>query len=512
MIAAPIVSPRVHSSAAGGKVLLTDEIELIMSLREHAVIRLDGVGKSTAIQFLRDWFAGSLGLIFDDQQSPLDLSEFQAFVITTRPSTKSDIVLMLAGWDRDEIIDYLLAKDPTACQSVLSRLDDSSYQFCEGSPEVWAFILDQMLAGANDKPLGEIALELLKLTIAEGIKRWDGETPVFSEFRKVQPICGQLFNSFTNLTTDQALASVQVYVRGDGTRRLLRHPEIRNQLIGDEMARRLQCHDSSALANPVPPKALAICARQIENAASTMTFLQTAFDKGQYAGAAASLLLFCDASWKPKKLSKRLLMKVHLDGARWDGIKLIGCSLAMASVRRCQLRKANLRESSLVGADFADSDLGGAVLMKVKANHANFSNCILSGIIGPDSSWPHAILLNANLDEAKLASADFDDAVLNNASLVRCDLSRASFYRALLDRADFSFANCLGADFSHCDLRTAIFFEANCNHASFDESNLEELDLHSIDMSDARCHKTLFSGSRMRQANLQRVQLHGANG
>ncbi len=510
MITASVVSPRVFSNDSGDKVLLADQIDLIMSSRDHAVIRISGVGKSTAIKFLQDLYGQRPDLIFDDDGTRLEISEIRAFEITTREIVKADVVLPLAGWDKDDVIEYLLARNPTACKSVLSRIEDSSFQFCDGSPEVWSYILDQMLAGETGKTLGEMGFDLLRSNIENACDNKKRETPNAAKSLNGSAVRAVLFDLLMNRPLKDVLSTTSEFIAGGKAIRLLQHQEIRDQLIGKEMAKRLHNLDESALSLQLPPKALSICARRIENSAPVMTLVRKTCAKSYSVGGAASLLLACDPNWKPANLSKCSFAKAHLDGARWNGSRLLECNLNMASFRNSQFREANLRQSNLNGADFADSDLTGAVLYKVNANHGSFSNCILTGVITNEAVWRHALLRNANLDEATLTSGDFDHAILIDASFVRSDLRRATFCMAILERTDFSFANCMGADFSQCDLRSTIFFETNCVHARFDESNLEDTDLLSIDLGNAYCRKALFSGSRMRGANLQKAQLNGA--
>jgi uncharacterized protein YjbI with pentapeptide repeats len=313
-----------------------------------------------------------------------------------------------------------------------------------------------------------------------------------------------------SLPTDVAMQCVDKINSATKVRRLLGHAEIRCQLIGEELARRLLRQHRSALSSKIAGSAIEVCAKRIRDSSRTIKFIKSSMTDPKSSSLAASLLVSCEPGWKPPNLKNICFDGAHLPAVRWSAVRLVRCSFHRADLRGADFRKATLSKSTFVGANLADADLSGAEFSQSSAWQATLVNATIVGATAPESKWNYALLRNAHFDESKLAGAWFSPADLSQASFVRCDLRQASFCRASLENADFSFADCSAANFSHCDLRSTLLSESRCAKAKFVEANLEDVNLHSIELIYANLSAALLSGSQMRGANLRNAELVGA--
>jgi uncharacterized protein YjbI with pentapeptide repeats len=508
MFTTPIVPPRVYSST-GEKMLLVDCIETIMASRDRAVMRLVGAGKSTTIRYLQDVFAAMEHISVEDDDSELVTLAFRPYVVTSRVDVDADYEFKLLGWDRDDFIEYLLSQNPAACKSVLESLGGTSATFCDGSPEVWSYVLDRLSIDPTVS-VEDIALQYLKLSIAEELYASNEHLEQCIDSPEVTAVCESLSGHFISWQVDVALALVDRIIGGRKIRRLLGHAEVRCELIGETLARRLVKRDKAAVAVQVPGMAIKACAKRIRESSRVLKFLKSVVTKAKSSALAASLLRACEPGWKPPNLSNVCFDDAHLPDVRWSAVKLVRCSFHRANLRHGDFQRAILSQSSFVGATLANADLSGAELTQANLRRANLANSTLSGAVALKSSWDDAVLRNAHFDESNLGGARFNRSDLGYASFVRCDLRETSFCRATMDGVDLSFANCWSANFSFCDLRTALLSEARCAYARFMEANFEDANLHSIVLTDAKCPGAIFSGSRMRGANLRNAVLVGA--
>ena len=145
-----IVAPRAYPPETADSLPLCSLI-LDLEESEYKTIRLVGRGKSTALTHLADELRDYPQIrILDDEQvsfSDLPNPDFPNLTIfASRCDFKADLELQLSSWTQDEVIEYLMAKSPMHCKSVMSRLTESDdFWLSDGSPEVLPQVLDLMI-------------------------------------------------------------------------------------------------------------------------------------------------------------------------------------------------------------------------------------------------------------------------------------------------------------------------------------------------------------------------------
>jgi hypothetical protein len=151
-IARAPVRPRFVSPETGASLPLEDEVRNWLEEGRPGWLRLvggPGSGKSTALAHLAAAFGDHPRFeILDERERVAPgaslISQFVVFVGSGRGIPAAVRTLELAPWDRDELIEYLLAEHPKECASVVARLSPDREAGLRGVPELWRIALDQM--------------------------------------------------------------------------------------------------------------------------------------------------------------------------------------------------------------------------------------------------------------------------------------------------------------------------------------------------------------------------------
>ena len=146
------VRPRVTSPASGETILLEEEVRRLLDARASGSIALvgeAGTGKTTALQHLAAVLPTEAHVLPVDEHGlegintaePMQLVIYAARKVQGSPPQAT---YRLARWDDDDLIEYLLAAHKDRCASVMARLRRSDRSLCQGLPDLWGIVLDQL--------------------------------------------------------------------------------------------------------------------------------------------------------------------------------------------------------------------------------------------------------------------------------------------------------------------------------------------------------------------------------
>ncbi len=525
------VTPRVISPRTGEVVRLTDEIEFHLDRGRYVTVKLEGDGKSSAIAHLAVVFSQAIGdcrLRLEDGSIPLEPSQ-PLVTVRTAMESDSDIVLVLAPWERDDFIEYLLAEHPQQCASVMRRLGTASEHFASGSPSVWRLILDRLAADETNTDIESIVVDELHARI---------NNPALADAiadRYIFPASQQEVGLFGHRGTGEPHDLHVYFSRAHSSvRRCLLHADIQ---AGFAMHRFIQRFhrgnlqdDRYLLSGQIPRHQFPLLLQRIKHEPKLVSKLLSLFTENRVRVTAncATLLSLCDVQWQP----------------RGPKLQLYGASFPAVSWPDIDLTAADLRNVCL-----ADADLSGAKLVDAKLANADFSRSKLTGASLRPTSDPVVVeesdtdqpswnsMLDRLLQRRKKQAAEtdlrpvafrtrFDRADLSNANLSKHCFRFATFRSANLQhtnakQADFDHADFTDADLTHANFFAASFtdthlFGATIDHADFSRlccslgMNCEDMQAEGVDFSNAKMVGSIWTESNLARCNFSGAYLRGA--
>jgi uncharacterized protein YjbI with pentapeptide repeats len=470
-----------------------------------------GSGKTTAVRHLAATLIPVPHLVLLDDTARL---EFPATAIGGRVIFagrkrvgRACILLRLAPWTDDDLIEYLLAVHPNECASVMRRLQGPAEKsLVQGNPAVWRLTCDALAAHPQLRD------------IRAAIQLW---LPMLFRSAEERRIAG-LWSLAIQIRDETAALRFlgQLAKRDDDFERIrpLRHPWIQRLLaaqhIADCLAKPQPC---GPLAHHLPEALVQEVARHAapDSAIANRLFRVIETEDQFYHAMAASILHGSGSNWRPTSravyrlrggcfataawqgahlgdapdrksdLTNADLTEANLSAVKADYVPMNGARLARAILRRASLRHASARS-----VDLADADLTAADAADIDLHQADLRRAILDS----------AILRGANLRKANLVEARFRDAVLAAASLRDCQI----------EDADFS-----GADFSQAVLCGLALRTATLTGASFQGADLSRCDLEGVQLIAADFHCAVLrgawlTGSVMPQADFREASLQSA--
>ncbi len=196
-----------------------------------------------------------------------------------------------------------------------------------------------------------------------------------------------------------------------------------------------------------------------------------------------------DALCEKAVLREAILNKISGKNTDFSEADLASASLresdfSGADFSKCRLENADftsarLCDASVEGAQAASTDFSKADLTKLRASEgADFSECIFSEALGPESIWEGANLTKADLSYSRMEGANFTSACLVQANLSAADMKAARFTKADLKNAQLVQMNLFEgslkkADLTGTDLRGSNLYGVEFLDAHFEETNLE---------------------------------------
>ena len=546
------VTPRVIWPETGDSVPI-DEVFHRMAGKPAGAIEIvgkAGSGKTTALQHLAAEAPKDRQIVWADDAKPEEVTSRmrECWVVYTSTAHMAQVTASsfhLAGWGEDERIEYLLAKHPDKCQSVIVRLGAAPDRLEVGSsPMLWRIVLDEMANDESIRTLNDALRQRLTSGFPQGRgwglrslwRRMLGLTPRGHPRRLAEEYCFACQMGY-KLRAERILKELLRYSNVKGLR-LLRAVPVQTLMTAECVASRLmtprgrfaafsassfgapitrrsvprrsKVSESSVLVLPYPVvvRAAALVANSPPALARLREIL--ADDDPFPKPMAASVLHASGTGWLPERESRPCFNGAYLQNAVWPGIDLCEVHMIGADLSRSSLGRARLDRALAHGAVFCAASLPEASLVDIVATDSNFTNANLAGanLQGAnlqDAGMSRAQLCQANLDKASLRGAD-----LTGTSFVRASLRHATLFGATLAGTDFTSADLEGVDLHELDLRGAGLDDACLVSAALTQCNLEMMRLVRIDFSGAMLNRALLSGSIMQGGTLRLADLREA--
>ena len=510
-----IVRPRIIG-ADGERRLLEDLIEHRLSHGGGGGVVViiagpAGSGKTTALRHIQAWldlrpewrgrcrFVDTTGSLSWRQSGTQNEQPSELTIAAARvTSVDSSQRLSLAGWGRDEIIEYVLARHPAECSSIMSRTYDES--LCEGLPLLLTIAIDQLAADASLPNISralERHLETLNLTTEK------------------RSVLGRLAWATMNshVEVKKILKPWLDSIEPESCRQFILMEPIQSLLACEYYVKQLRCSRGlSILKERLPddllPAVVDVLRHESEVLDQLSNLLTHKSDRALHA-AAATLLTATDRNWRPKNdLREVILSEATLNGVSWQGIDFTG---------------ANFHNASLIGADLSNATLVSATFDSACLKRASFQAANLTGIVhlahcdASEAKFQKADLAHAIFDEAELERANFDGAnlkgswltnsTLNGASFRNADLSEAILLGSKLPNCDFTEAILQFASLNGLDLTTCLFDGASLEGASLWECLLEGIYWDRARLARAKLRRACLTGSQLPFADLRSADL-----
>jgi uncharacterized protein YjbI with pentapeptide repeats len=526
------VRPRVLGPVTGEAVLLEDEVARWLSAGAVGLIELSGPpgsGKTTALAHLAASLPPGSSVSLLDLPAgcapgPPPPGRLTVVTACTDPFVQALGLprlasYPLAGWGKDDFIEYLLATHPPRCASVLARVRTTDLFFLGGLPELWRVALD-LLASDDALPDARAALHAhlaSLLTDTDLLER--GRSACLNAVLRPDPAF---------LQTVQGLARPGF---GADLIRMLRHPGVQHMLAAERVTAELhEGADADFLACRLPRELVRCAATLLAGDGRALDHLRRLLEGPPWGHAmSASLLHAAGTGWAPRDGQRPALAGAYLDGAAWPGVQLPGADLTGTDLSGSDLSGANLTKAVAQDANFGAARLREAVLAGWHATAANLAHADLSGVRAEGASFAGASLAGAALEDACLRGADFDGADLAGADCRGADLQSARFaspdcaslgaeearllahkHGARLEGADFTAANLKGAVLSGLRLGKALWHGVNFSGARLERCDLEHLTVLGADFREASLEGALLTGSAMPGACFAGARLCGA--
>jgi len=478
------VRPRVLEPGRAGSLLLDDALDERLARAPEGELWIQGSmgsGLRTARAHVARRFSGDARIAIDP---PGDRDVPGLAVRFTRRGELPEDALRLAPWTRDECIEYLLARHPARCASVMRRLGRGEQPVeLGGTPLLLAAVLEAL--AADDALAGEF--EALRAALVRVF-----ETPeLLARARDVA------FECIPSARTGPLPDIEELLPRADWLRQI----PVLLVLAAEALTILLEQRNGIELPTCAPDAELLRVARPLLAAspaarAEALRMLDVGPSPSQ--PWAASLVHLEGPDALAKGWPKRSLLRWNLPrlaGARLDQLQATELDFSLVFAQEVDLRGANLDRCDFSAAClrhgwFARASLRGARMSKADANEADFTEAVLAGIDARD--------------------AQFDGACFERASLRGADLSGARLEGCCLRGAHADGANFTSASLQRLDLRTLQGLPARFAKAGMMHANLEGQSGADLDFSAAELTGALLSGTRFPRANFRGAILRNA--
>ena len=523
------VKPRVFSDGGTDAFLLEDEVARLLEERACGVVAVlgpPGSGKTTALRHLAAVFPAAPTLLLGEGEGEGDAAtalvaapvRLVIYAATTAWGGPHLTVYHLAGWEKDDLIEYLLSMHRLRCAAVMARVRDDDHGLLGGVPELWRTVLDRL---AFDDTIPDVRRALHRYLEAQLV-----------DVDLVERARSACLNAALTSGADLAKALTELARPGFADRlvRVLRHPAAQLLLASERIAAELHGDGGcDFLAKRLPRELVQAAAPLVAADPRALEHLHRLLDGPSWSHAmSASLLHAARTGWSPARGSMPLLAGAYLEKADWPGVDLTGADLTGADLTGAILSRGNLTKAFAPGINLGSADLRDATLEEFFAREATLLFADLTGVSACGAVYDRACLAIATLDGAVLLRASFGEANLTGASFRGADLSQARFVskeaappelvaseacraaaaNTQLDRADFTEANLTEAVLWGLPLRLATWTGARFTRAKLNSCDLEELELPGADFTEADLSGALLTGTSMPGACFARADLH----
>lgn len=517
------VRPRVIPNVFSEPMLIEDAVRphIEQAASHYATTRFiclygaAGSGKSWALRHLAKCFPDAAHVWFADDPDPNELQSYWAFPLAIYARTQpveinhAD-VFQLAPWTEDDLIEYLLARHPEKCKSVMQRvLTSSDRGALRGNPETWSRVLDAFaddasLTSIREAVLRQVQLDSFPPDVRELIQQLCLEVSIETRMGKAS----MLYYKLQERDTPQCLPRPLhlPWVRRMVAARCLAD-EIEAGRINDNLALTWPKELVSEVASLLSPQGQAV---------GVLLQVMSSMESGRHKNA-ASLLHAMKIGWRPERYRRSFTALFRRHDRSLYLPALAGAFLAQAQWPKIDLRQLDMELADLAGADLSDSRLEAAGLHRANLRQARLHRASLDRCNLRDACLADADLTASQVVEADLRGTDFSRANLSLAkfggsifasadlSFAKCQetvFANARFVGTKMEGTDLSSANLTDASFHEVDLRETTLLGATFQRAELKECNLEDVEWPDADLQDAKLMGTLFSGSVMPRANL----------
>jgi uncharacterized protein YjbI with pentapeptide repeats len=524
------VTPRVMWPETGDAVPIDEVFHRMVGKSTGAIEIVGGYGsgKTTALRHLAAEAPEGRDIAWLDDAKPEEVKSqkrerWVVYTSTAHMATITGSSFPLAGWGADDRIEYLLAKYPEQCQSVIVRLSAADCSGMGDGPILWRIVLDEMAEHESVDSVDGAISRRLKRALPERRQRCLAEEYCWTLLtlqdlrseeiiRRLKKRCSQDTLCLLHVPRVQLLLATEYLVVSlDGSRKQFRSLTRKRSLAG-LAAGRSEPKGVASEPLPLPLALVRNTARRIAESRTAISCLQGILsgDAVRLQPMAASILHAFGRGWLPARRPGLCLSSAHLQRAAWPGIDLSDLTINLANFTASDLSRARLDRAQARATQFREASLAESSLAQIWARNAYFNRADLTRADLQEAQLRNAHLRGAVLDEANLERADLQSTDLRGASLAGANLNRARLSDSDIAGADFSSANLEQADLHGLDLRVAAFDGACLARADLGQCNLEEMQLVGVDFTGATLMLALLSDSAMVGAILREANLTGA--
>jgi uncharacterized protein YjbI with pentapeptide repeats/energy-coupling factor transporter ATP-binding protein EcfA2 len=501
------VTPRAALCPGGEPLPIHDQVRRLIETRPGSAVSLvgpHGSGKTAALRHLAATLPPDSPVVLVDDDGNFWTGSHHGgdrlTVVARRDpdSASRGVVLRMARWDTDHLIEYLLATHRDRCASVMARVKDIRAYDADGVAGLWSVVLDAMCEHEALATPAEALRHVLASRLGdERIRRAATDYCL----AKVLPPEKQDEPPAHLVAADPVLG------------RLLAYRPVQLALAAQRVVWDLAAGDGrDHLGARLPMDLVREVATLAAFRAPVMHALRRfacGHDRRAHS-TAATILHATDTGWRPEPGSKPSLTSAWLPGAMWAGVDLAGASVASANLSGADLQGAKLDDAAAGEAKLRGTCLRGASLRNVRAIGAHLFGADLSGACADGGHFADAELSAADLSAGSFQKAWFSGANLQSARLIAADFRKARAQAVKLAGADCTGADFRGAHFSGVDLTEAKLSGANFAGAHLIQCDLQNVALHSAAFRDAELCGCDFTASVMPGADFRDAVLRNA--
>jgi uncharacterized protein YjbI with pentapeptide repeats len=522
------VRPRVISPDGDGTILLEDVVSDFQKSTEDVLVIAGGIGwgKSVALGHLAASADGGSRITILDEPSVAEVctalnvgkAVIAVDLLWKEPPDFFCRKCKLAPWTNDDLIEYLLARHPQECGSVMTRIASAvDRTLHHGRPELCVTVAERM---AKDENLHTVAAALRR-EIVDSLGKSD-RLEAAQQFSVAAVVNDRL-------SASKSFKGLLASGRDDRGIRLLRHDPVLLLLAADGLAAALESKRRCRwLKSRLPRQLIELTGPLLSDAA--IDHLHSAlrrWDRTRHAMAASLIhasrhrwipdISGCDLTgaylaginWSGLRLRKTVLNKCELSGSNLTGVvlenvsawhasfsrvvlqdgRLIGFNASGSEFREADLSEIKSESAELGGADFTDANLRGACLRGARLGAA-----ILDGACLDEANLSKASLRNVRIEGTSFVGANLEEANLTELQFRTAKIDGAQFYCARMFQCDFEGSEAFGVNFVGADLLGANFTSARMPDANFSHANLKGAKLGDVNWEGANLTNAKLCG------------------
>ena len=497
-----VVVPRVSSFEDAVRVPVTDVIDRILHSDSPREIRLEGVDCEAALESIRIAYANDARVqvsesakfkFGDDADYPIGANaDSNCIWVHMDPTVVSKHTLTIAPWDRDDVIQYVLALAPQESRSILARIKPSDFAMVRGGNAVWQSIIQTMLNMPDEADF----MKILRSILASKLPR----SPLPFTRKESMKWLGDQFLHDGSLAKLLMMGDDPVYLA------LLQIPDLRMDIAADRFADLLDSSNKRILQTKQPSELLMEVSHRLRDSAGVMEFLKRCVYQS-YASTAVSLLIRIAPNWKPEPAKKLDLREASLRLAHWDGVRLESTRFGNADLTGACFDNAMLHQSEFFSDRCEEATFIDAELDETKATKSSFADANFFRAKLHRTQWRECDLHMANFTGAKLAGAVFQACDLSDISFRTCEAIGVAFYECKITGADFTDAQLEGSRMQAHDLRETVFCRSNLTKTNLHRAVFGSQAMQQCIFDHADLNEAYLSGSSMKECSLQRASL-----